>query len=195
MNKWWTSRPARSWEIVRHEIKIKAKLIHTNFYFPALARDRYLLYTYPDSKVHGANKGPTWVLSAPGWPVIGPMNFAIRVGIRYTTSVCWIVPVCMWRVLIWVRMLYLLMFTEVLQYHGEWHEYNMKYPELNHWINWRCNGTQKSEKRTLYASDYTCDVWHLSQTLAARVRITKTPALVLYPIANICCHKLFNADL
>ena len=28
----------------------------------------------PDSKVHGANMGPTWVLS----PQIGPMNFAIR---------------------------------------------------------------------------------------------------------------------
>ena len=30
---------------------------------------------YPDSKVHGANMGPTWVLSATD----GPMNFAIRV--------------------------------------------------------------------------------------------------------------------
>ena len=32
----------------------------------------------PDSKVHVANMGPTWVLSTPGWPHIGPMNFAIR---------------------------------------------------------------------------------------------------------------------
>ena len=32
---------------------------------------------YPDSKVHGANMGPTWVLSAPDGPHIGPMNFAI----------------------------------------------------------------------------------------------------------------------
>ena len=31
----------------------------------------------PDSKVHGANMGPTWVLSAPGGPHVGPMNFAI----------------------------------------------------------------------------------------------------------------------
>ena len=31
----------------------------------------------PDSKVHGANMGPTWVLSAPDRPHIGPMNFAI----------------------------------------------------------------------------------------------------------------------
>ena len=37
-------------------------------------------FTYfPDSKVHGANMGPTWVLSAPDGPHVGPMNFAIRV--------------------------------------------------------------------------------------------------------------------
>ena len=33
----------------------------------------------PDSKVHGANIGPTWVLSAPDGPHAGPMNLAIRV--------------------------------------------------------------------------------------------------------------------
>ena len=33
---------------------------------------------FPDSKVHGANMGPTWVLSAPDGPHIGPMNLAIR---------------------------------------------------------------------------------------------------------------------
>ena len=33
----------------------------------------------PDSNVHGANIGPTWVLSAPGGPHIGPINLAIRV--------------------------------------------------------------------------------------------------------------------
>ena len=34
---------------------------------------------YPDSKAHGANMGPTWVLSAPDGPHVGPMNLAIRV--------------------------------------------------------------------------------------------------------------------
>ena len=34
--------------------------------------------TSPDSKVHGTNMGPTWVLSAPDGPHIGPMNLAIR---------------------------------------------------------------------------------------------------------------------
>ena len=40
----------------------------------------------PDSKVHGANMGPTWVLSAPAGPHIGPMNLAIR-GIKYAKAV------------------------------------------------------------------------------------------------------------
>ena len=31
----------------------------------------------PYSKVHGSNMGPTWVLSAPGGPIIGPMSFAL----------------------------------------------------------------------------------------------------------------------
>ena len=32
----------------------------------------------PDSKVHGTNIGPTWVLSALDGPHVGPMNLAIR---------------------------------------------------------------------------------------------------------------------
>ena len=32
----------------------------------------------PDSKVHGADMGPSWVLSAPDGPHVGPMNLAIR---------------------------------------------------------------------------------------------------------------------
>ena len=34
---------------------------------------------FPDSKAHGANMEPTWVLSAPDGPHVGPMNLAIRV--------------------------------------------------------------------------------------------------------------------
>ena len=36
---------------------------------------------YPDSRVHGANMGPTWILSAPDGPHVGPINLAIRVTI------------------------------------------------------------------------------------------------------------------
>ena len=32
----------------------------------------------PDSKVHGANMGPTWVLLAPDGPHVVPMNLPIR---------------------------------------------------------------------------------------------------------------------
>ena len=31
----------------------------------------------PDNKVHGANMGPTWVLSSPGGPHVGPMKLAM----------------------------------------------------------------------------------------------------------------------
>ena len=34
---------------------------------------------HPDSKIHVANMGPTWVLSSPGGPHVGPMNLGIRV--------------------------------------------------------------------------------------------------------------------
>ena len=33
---------------------------------------------FQDNKVHGGNMGPTWVLSSPGGPHVGPMNLAIR---------------------------------------------------------------------------------------------------------------------
>ena len=32
---------------------------------------------FPDSKIHGANMGPTWVLVSPCGPHVGPMNPAI----------------------------------------------------------------------------------------------------------------------
>ena len=35
----------------------------------------------PDSTIHGANMGLTWVLSAPGGSHVNPMNFAIREGV------------------------------------------------------------------------------------------------------------------
>ena len=45
------------------------------------------LLTYPDSKIHVANMGPTWVLSSAGGPQVGPMNFAIRVSLSEVVSV------------------------------------------------------------------------------------------------------------
>ena len=40
-----------------------------------------LCFAVPDSKVHEANMGPTWVLSAPDGPHVGPRNFAIWGGL------------------------------------------------------------------------------------------------------------------
>ena len=59
-------------------------------------------YPSPDSKVHGANMGPTWVLSAPYGPHVGPMNLAIRVTLslpwtKWSTRItveCWLT--CAW---------------------------------------------------------------------------------------------------
>ena len=50
-------------------------------YQPQVAENtfQFILIDIPDSKVHGANMGPTWVLSAPDGPHVGLMNFAIRV--------------------------------------------------------------------------------------------------------------------
>ena len=41
---------------------------------------------FPDSKVHGANMGATWVLSALDGPHVGPMNLAFRVMLLQTGS-------------------------------------------------------------------------------------------------------------
>ena len=39
-----------------------------------------VLIKAPDSKVHGANMGPIWVLSAPDGPLFSPINLSIRGG-------------------------------------------------------------------------------------------------------------------
>ena len=41
-------------------------------------------------KVYGANMGPTWVLSAPDGPHVGPMNVAMR-GLSASANPVWVV--------------------------------------------------------------------------------------------------------
>ena len=41
---------------------------------------------YPDSKVHGANMGPTWGRQDPGGTHVGPMNFAIWLYFRFLAA-------------------------------------------------------------------------------------------------------------
>ena len=50
---------------------------HTIF-IPKIINIRLRYGKWPDSKVHRANMGPTWVLLAPDGPHVGPMNLAIR---------------------------------------------------------------------------------------------------------------------
>ena len=46
----------------------------------------WLLGSFPDSKVHGANMEPIWGRQAPGGPHVGTMNFAIWVVLEIS---CW----------------------------------------------------------------------------------------------------------
>ena len=49
---------------------------------------KYLVLTdNPYSKVHEANMGPTWVLSAPDGPHVGPMNLTRGEAISFLLSV------------------------------------------------------------------------------------------------------------
>ena len=49
---------------------------------------------FPDSKVHGANMGPNWGRQDPGGPHVGPMNFAIWVGLHRTKQTHWYFHEC-----------------------------------------------------------------------------------------------------
>ena len=62
------------------------KALHHWFYVLRLAEKQASnAEMIPDSIVHGANMGPTWVLPAPDGPHVGPMNLAIR-GVHAMTS-------------------------------------------------------------------------------------------------------------
>ena len=61
----------QSYTIAPVHVKQPCVLCKHRSHEPAGTRD------IPDSKVHGANMRPTWVLSTPGGPHVGPMNLAI----------------------------------------------------------------------------------------------------------------------
>ena len=60
------------YDVVTNVCLVRDELINklSNSFWPGDA-------ALPDSKVHGANMGPTWVLSTPDGPHVGPMNLAI----------------------------------------------------------------------------------------------------------------------
>ena len=67
--------PATAVVMIYREITLFETTIHYVFKFFVIVPWSIC----PDSKVHGANMRPTWVLSAPDGPHVGPMNLAIRV--------------------------------------------------------------------------------------------------------------------
>ena len=69
--------------IKRHHSKWLRWISKLSQYFMVLALHPYLeplclaipaAIHIPDSKVHGANMGPTWVMSVPDWPRVGPIH-------------------------------------------------------------------------------------------------------------------------
>ena len=48
-------------------------------------------FNKPDSKVHGVNMDPIWVLSAPDGPHVGPMNLAIRECQQYNKPAMYVI--------------------------------------------------------------------------------------------------------
>ena len=67
--------------------KTTAVIIRISTFINMMEHQRIMMlfFSYPDGKVHGANMGPSWVLSAPDGPHVGPMNLAIRV-----TFICFV---------------------------------------------------------------------------------------------------------
>ena len=51
---------------------VKDKTVSQETGIHILVKRHLYIETPPDSKVHEANMGLTWVLSAPGWPQVGP---------------------------------------------------------------------------------------------------------------------------
>ena len=63
------------WEAINCVYKIK---LSAWFYIWYISIDVNVSDGIPDSKIHGANMGPTWVLSAPDGPHVGPVNLVTR---------------------------------------------------------------------------------------------------------------------
>ena len=78
---------AYSWDL--SSLHMRNKCLPHGKYYKGIAIE-YI--SIPDSNVHGANMGPTWVLSAPDGPHIGPMNLAIKVSTLLNLNICEISP-------------------------------------------------------------------------------------------------------
>ena len=85
-NRWWRKTPLLDKFHKSHNTPVPYPIIHhweqkcAKFCFERciVGYGACALWDSPDNKDHGANMGPTWVLSASGRSHVGPMNLAIR---------------------------------------------------------------------------------------------------------------------
>ena len=111
----------------------------------------------PDSKVHMANMGPTWVLSAPGGPHVGPVNLAIWVVIAQ-----WLprsISICLW--INWVPNNKLIIINVCSDYASFvlYHRYWMHSPGACHQIVSKSHTWKK--KKTLFKSPWNKCNWYV----------------------------------
>ena len=113
----WVSMPAQALIIVINADKFEK--LYRNLGCPYM---RYI--NCPYSKIHGINLGPTWVLSAPDGPRVGPMNLAIGVnyarGLYFTVFCCGSAPVHYNHIRLSYKNVYLSSTGAILTKMGKW---------------------------------------------------------------------------
>ena len=77
VNSWYyqSHQPSQSDYIVEGKTCFNIKISFGSIGITMIMRRQF--WDHSDSKVHGANMGPTWGRQDPGGPHVGPMNFAI----------------------------------------------------------------------------------------------------------------------
>ena len=69
-----------TWDLIKFSVNMKFignSTSRIKFNEGGMRKKRWAFDKIPDSKVHGANMGPTWVLSAPDGPYVGSIKLAI----------------------------------------------------------------------------------------------------------------------
>ena len=92
--EYWVMGHRYSWTIFTNDINCMSICTCNDIIMPVPHVCVTSWYRFPDSKVEVAHMGPTWVLSAPDGPHVGPMNLAIReVTISLATRVKWVTDI------------------------------------------------------------------------------------------------------
>ena len=112
---------------------------------------------FPDSEFHGANMGPTWVLSAPDGPHVGPMNLTIRVVFVKETCVAATSCVCHVKVSEWAANL------SLTNLNKDWHK---NIPTFSWGDNGWCEICQEHKDQPLIY-----DYWFSCKTESSQVNV------------------------